>query len=314
MATSGTVDYSLTAGDVVEQAFSKIGVKEAEQPLQAAELKDGLNSLNLFQKFMQAKGLHLWTREEGVLFLDKGKTDYLVGPSGDKATTLDDFVGTTTTAAESTSSTVIGVASSAGMAVSDNVGIELTNGSRYWTTIASIGSATEITIANGITSAATLGASVFTFTNLVERPLRVTSFRRKTFNDDNEIYIEPLSRDEYFNQTNKLSQGTVVNAYYSPLLTNGRIYVWQTANSVNNLVRFSFQRSVQDIDNKTNTLDMPVEWLEPIIYNVAARLIDDYNVPTEKGDRIILKAQAMLEDVLGSDQEYESICLSPRFR
>ena len=82
MATSGSVNFTLTAGEVVERAFSKIGVKVAEQALQAEEIQDGLDALNLFLKTMQSQSMHLWSRDEGVLFLDVGKTDYLIGPTG----------------------------------------------------------------------------------------------------------------------------------------------------------------------------------------------------------------------------------------
>ena len=313
MATSGTTTFTLTAGDVIERAFSKIGVKAAEQALQASELQDGLEALDLMLKSMQTQGLHLWSREEGVLFLDVGKTDYLVGPTGDEATTLDDFIGTTTTSDEAALATVIDVEDSTNMTAADNVGIQLDDGTRHWTTIASVDSSIQITITTGIPSVSASGSTVFTFTNLIDRPLRVTSFRRQTFDVDNEIIVNQWSRDEYFNQTNKNSQGTVVNAYYSALLGNGRMYVWQTASSVNDFVRFSFQLSIEDVGDQTKTLDVPVEWLDAIIYGVAARLVDDYNTPPAKGDRIILKAQGMLEDVLGWDQEYESINLQPDF-
>lgn len=313
MATSGTTTFTLTAGDVIERAFSKIGVKAAEQALQASELQDGLEALDLMLKSMQSQGLHLWSREEGVLFLDVGKTDYLVGPTGDEATTLDDFIGTTTTSDEAALATVIEVSSTAGMLAADNAGIQLDDKTRHWTTIVSVDSSTQITITTGIPSVSASGSTVFTFTNLIDRPLRVTSFRRKTFDIDNEIPVNSWSRDEYFNQTNKNSQGTVVNAYYSALLGNGRIYVWQTASSVNDFVRFSFQLSIEDVGDQAKNLDVPVEWLDAIIYGVAARLVDDYNTPPAKGDRIILKAQGMLEDVLGWDQEYESINLQPDF-
>lgn len=313
MATSGTTTFTLTAGDVVERAFSKIGVKAAEQALQSFEMKDGLEVLNLVLKSMQAEGLHLWSREEGVLFLDVGKTDYLVGPTGDEATTLDDFIGTTTTSDEAALATVIEVSDTTGMLANDTAGIELDDKTRHWTTIVSVDSSTQITINTGIPSVAASGSTVFTFTNLIDRPLKITSFRRKTFGVDNEIIVNQWSRDEYFNQTNKNSQGTVVDAYYSALLGNGRIYVWQTASSVNDFVRFSFQSSIEDVGDQTKTLDIPVEWLDAIIYGVAARLVDDYDTPTVKGDRIILKAQGMLDDVLGWDQEYESINLQPDF-
>ena len=313
MATSGSVDFTVTALDLINEAFSKVGVKKAEQDLEAVEGQQGLLALNLMIKAWQGQGLHLWTREEGVLFLDTGKADYLVGPQGDEATTLDDFISTTTTTAEAALATVIEVADTTGMVAADNVGIQLDAGTRHWTTIVSVDSATQITITTGIVSAAASGSSVFTFTNLVQRPLRVTSFRRKTFAEDNEISVESWSRSEYFNQVNKALQGTVVNAYYSPLLGNGRIYVWQTASGVNDYVRFSFERAIEDFDITANNPDFPIEWAETIIWNLAARLGIDYNAPAIKMQMITANANAMLENLLGFDEEYESINLQPDF-
>lgn len=313
MATSGSIDFSVTALDIINQAFSKIGVKAAEQALTAQETQDGLDSLNLMVKAWQGQGLHLWTRQEGVLFLDVGKTDYLIGPSGDEATNLDDFVGTTTTTAESALATVIEVTSTTGMTAADNVGIQLDDATRHWTTIVSVDSSTQITITTGIPSAAASNNTVFTFTNLIERPLRVTSFRRKTFNEDNEIQVESWSRNEYFNQVNKTSQGTVVNAYYSPLLTNGRMYVWQTASSVNDFVRFSFERNIEDFDVTTNNPDFPIEWAETLIWNLGGRLGIDYNAPPQKLQLIASTAAGMLENLLGFDEEFQSLNLQPDF-
>ncbi len=313
MATSGSTDFQVTALDIINQAFGKLNVKKQEQALQPAEVQDGLDTLNLMVKAWQGQGLHLWTREEGVLFLDVGKTDYLIGPTGDEATNLDDFVSTTTTTAEAALSTVIEVASTTGMLAADNVGIQLDDATRHWTTIVSVDSSIQITINTGIPSVAALGNSVFTFTNFIERPLRVTSFRRKTFNEDNEIPVESWSRSEYFNQVNKESQGSVVNAYYSPLLGNGRLYVWQTASSVNDFVRFSFERNIEDFDITSNNPDFPIEWAETIIWNLAARLGFDYNAPPTKLQLITVNANAMLENLLGFDEEFESINLQPDF-
>lgn len=313
MTTSNSVDFDLDASGVVSEAFKLLGVKTAETPLEAFEIQDGLNTLNLMLKSWQGQGMHLWTAEEGVLFLDVGKENYLLGPTGDEATTLDDFIGTTTTAAKVTTDTVMAVTSSAGMTALDSVGVELDDGTRHWTTIATVDSSIQITLTVGLPSAAKSGSTVFTFTSLIQRPMRISSSRRKTFGEDDEIAISSWSRQEYFDQVNKASQGTVVNAYYSPLLTNGRYYVWQTADNVNDLIRFSFERPIQDIDLTTDTLDIPVEWLDAVIYNVAARLADSYSVPALRLRSVTAKAIQFLEDMLGWDEEIESINVMPDF-
>ena len=113
----------------------------------------------------------------------------------------------------------------------------------------------------GLHSCSNSRSSVFTFTNLIESPNRTLSYRQKTFNQDNEIEVFPFSREQYFNQVNKLSRGTVVNAYYSPQLNNGRVYVWQTASSVNDFVRFTCERSIEEVLICDDNLDLPNEWL-----------------------------------------------------
>ena len=313
MATSGSVEFTMCALEVVNKAFGKIGVKVAEQALQADEYQDGQDALNLMIKSWGAQGLHLWTKEEGVLFLDLGKADYSLGPQGDEACSLDDFIGTTSTVANIATDLTVQVPSTVGMVEFDFIGIALDDNTRFWSTILNVDSDTQVTLSSAFPSGSALGSTVFTFTDLIDRPQRVLSYRRKTFNDDNEIPVISWSRDQYFNQVNKHSSGTVVNAYYSPQLENGRMYIWQTASSINDLVRFTFERPMQDITDSTDTLDFPVEWLEAIIYNLAARLVDDYDVPPAKGDRITQKAVSFLDDLLGWDEEMESLNLQPDF-
>ncbi len=314
MPLSGTVSFNMTARQAAEWTFSLIGVKKMEQPLQAAELQDWLNSANLMLKSWQAQGLHLWKEEEAVLFLNVGQTDYRIGTGGDHCCALDDFIGTTTAAAISAGAVVIPVTSSAGMVAGDKIGIALGNGSsgaRFWSTILTVDSAIQVTINDALTADADSGNSVYTYTTLLNRPLRILSFRRKIFQQDNEITVSTWSRDQYFNQVNKESQGTVVNAYYSPQLTDGRVYVWQTASQITQLLRFTYEDPIQDIANDTNNLDIPVEWLETFCYNVAARLCDMYDVPAGKVQTVGSKAALFLDNLLGFDQEMTSLNVQP---
>jgi hypothetical protein len=313
MTTSGDTTFDMTANQLVSKAFSKIGVKIAEQSLQSHEYQDGQDVLNLMIKSFGAQGLHLWSKDEAIVFLDVGKSDYLLGSSGDKACQFDDFIGTTTTASQVLNDDIIAVVSTAGMAVGDNAGVQMNDKTRFWTTIKSVDSATQITLYTVLPSASTLGNTLFTFTTLIQRPNRILSFRRKTYADDNEIPVLSWSRNQYFNQVNKSSQGTVVNCYYSPKLTNGRLYVWQTASSVNDFVRFTFERPLDIITSGTQTIDFPEEWQEAMIYNVAARLADDYDTPPAKMQSVNAKAIQFLDDLLGWDEEMESLTLQPDF-
>ncbi len=313
MATSGSIDFSVTASDIINQAFSKAGVKAAEQALTPDELSDGLLSLNLMVKGWQAQRLHLWTKTEGILFLDVSKQNYDLGVGGDEAADFDDFINTTTTSAEIALATVIEVASTTGMVAADNVGIKLDDNTRHWTTIVSVDSATQITITTGIASASASGSTVFTFTNFIERPLRILSSRRSDTSDNNEIEVFQFSRQDYFNQPNKAATGSVVNYYYSPQLTLGRFYVWPTTSSVDDFVRFTYERTIEDFDVNANNPDFPIEWSEAIIWNLAARIAVDYNTPIQKQQVISATANSLLDELLGFDEEPSSISVQPRF-
>lgn len=311
MATSGSIDYTRTGAQVVEKAFSIIGVKAQGQDLSAEEMQDGLESLNLMLKSWQASGEHLWTKTQGVLFTQAGKTDYLLGPSGDHACLFDDFIGTTTTADVASGVAVIPVTSSAGMAVSDKVGVKLSDGTRQWSTILTVDSSTQITLNDNLTASATSGTSVFTYTDIIERPLRILNARRKKFGFDDEIRVKEMSNDDYNEQTIKSSQGTIVGFYYSPLLTNGRVYHWLTSDDVDNLFLFTFSRTIEDVDSQANNLDIPVEWLDCVTYNLAARLVDDYDVPEPKATNVVTKATIFKANLMDWDANQTSIQITP---
>ncbi len=313
MSTSGETTLTFSALQIINKAFGKIDVKVAEQALEDDELQDGIDALNLMKKAWGAQGLHLWTKDEGVLFLDVGKTDFNLGPTGDEACQFDDFISTTSTSAKIATDVIIDVTDSAGMVVGDKIGVELDDNTRHWTTILNVNSSIQVTLTVALPSASKSGSTIFTFTNLINRPQRILSCRRKKFGQDNEIPVLSWSRDEYFNQVNKLSRGTVVNCYYSPQLGDGRMYVWQTASSVNDLLRFTFERPMQDLLIGDDNLDIPTEWLEAVIYGLAFRLADDYNTPLAKADRIGQKANQFLDDLLGWDEEMESLNLQPDF-
>ena len=312
MTTSSTTLLELTGLQLITKAFQKLGIRAAETPLEDFEIQDGVDDLNLMLKSWQQQGMHLWLEEEGIIFLEVGKESYLLGPSGNEATTIDDFIATNTTAAYVANDTVLAITSSAGMVAGDKVGVRLDDGTRWWTTIFSVNTA-QITLSAALPSAAASNSTVFTYTTIIQRPLRISSSRRKTHGADNEIEVYSWSRNEYFNQVNKGGTGTVVNAYYSPLLTNGRYYVWQTAASANDYVRITFERPIEVVTDVSQTLDIPSEWFETIIYNLAVRLTDSYTVSPNKQQLIISAADQLLENSLGWDEEVESVNLQPDF-
>lgn len=432
-----------TASDIVTAALRLIGEVDANQPVTAPQMQDGLESLNYLVKSWQAQGLHLWTKTEGILFLDVGKTDYLLGPTGDECTNADDFVrsemsvaGVSTdrtltldsttgmtgatdilssdpsesiqdwtvvagTIAIVTTSLVVSNAAAAageseftvtgltvgrtyraitgftkGTSVSvtysmkdgtttlgtetltatgtskfdfvaaqtshtfeilngdtagtntttttsievfdsttgDFIGILLDSGTRQWTKIVEVLSSTQVFNAVGLDSGSAIDKSVFTFTALLPRPLRILQLRRGTADStDDDIESDKWSREEYFAQPSKEDQGDLVNWYYSPQLTDGRIYVWQTTNDADKVARFTYERPIDISVETTDNADFPSEWFRTLKYNLATDIAPEYTIPQDRLDRLSLKAEQLLDDSLGFDTENDSMSMQPDF-
>lgn len=308
-----TTVLTATAQDIVNAALRLIGEIDANQPVDAKATQDALQALNYMIKSWQNQGLHLWTKTEGILFLDVGKTDYLLGPSGDEATNVDELVTTDISIAGVATDTTVNVDSTVGMTVADTIGIRLDDGTRQWSTISTIPDGFSVTIPGpGLTSATAIDSSVFTFTSILDRPTRLLQLRRdKLGNTDEEIEAEQWSREEYFAQPNKTSQGTINNWYYSPQLTDGRLYLWQTANDVDQVAKFTYERPLEITLDTSESPDFPAEWFRTLKYNLAVDIAPEYRITQERLLTIKAIADELLEDSLGFDFEPDSLSMQP---
>lgn len=438
MTTAATL--SSTAGEIVTAALRLIGEVDANQPVDPVQMQDGLEAFNGMIKGYQSQGLHLWTKTEGIMPLDVGKTDYLLGPAGDEIGNLDDFVNTELSVAgiatdrtidvDSTvgmtgavdqfasdpanstqgwtavggtiasdgdiltvanaagasgeadrilsnlvvgriyriiadftlgtsfsvgysvrdGATVLGSASliatgsakfdftatqtsltlkilngsSAGVETTltsrvqlldnttgDFVGIRLDDNTRQWSKVVEVLGATQIFTADGLTGPAAIDNSVFSFPALIPRPLRILQARRSTIGNNDEIEARQWSRQQYFAQPDKTSQGSVNNWYYSPQLTEGRLYIWQTANNVDQVVKFTYIRPININSETVDIPDFPSEWYRTLKYNLAAEIAPEYRLPLDRLSYIMARAAEFLEDSLGYDVEDDSLNIQP---
>lgn len=312
MARSGDFILANTAHDIVSAALLKCQAIDPDQPLETTDLNTGLNELNRLVKYYQSKGAQLWKLTEGVLFLDTGKTSYLLGPTGDEWCDSGDFVSTTLDAAEASGQTVLSVTATTGFANSDKIGVELDDGTRHWTTIQSFVAGDTVTVDSALPSAAASGNTVYVYTTPPPRPLALFDCRYQTTQSDNEIPIHLFSRQEYLKQTDKTSQGSVVQAHYQPLLDNGKVYVWQPTNSVKSVMRFSYQRPIEIFTGSSNNPDFPAEWYLALAFNLAKVLAPEYKTPADVRAENKDLAAEYLADAMGFDNEMGAIQVCPQ--
>lgn len=151
---------------------------------------------------------------------------------------------------------------------------------------------------------------------LTAKARRVWSIRRRV--SGNDVALNPISREEYFEKSNKTQTGTPLDFYYDRQRGTGTVYLWPTPDAAfvaNGTLQMTYHRIAEDITSEANDLDVPQEWLETIVYMLADRLATSYPSdisPTERV-RIGQRAQALFAALTDDDDEPTSVFLSPDF-
>lgn len=80
MATSGTINTTMTGRAVVTRALKLLAVTGAGQTVDAEDGADGLEALNWMLKSMQADGVNMWRESERTLVVAAGSIETLITP------------------------------------------------------------------------------------------------------------------------------------------------------------------------------------------------------------------------------------------
>ena len=305
MAVSESSNLSLNGQKIIKGAMRSIGVLGKGETMSDDDQADALEALELMVKSWVADGANLWTLSEATLFLTAGTASYSL--PGSRA--VSSYVETATSAAASSSATSITVDSITGIADNDVLGIQVDSDTMHWTTVNGTPSGSTINFDDALTADVDDDAKVYAYatTSLIVRPLKIISVRR--YHDGAETPVSRLSRDEYFNLSQKATSSIVTQYYYDPSRATGVLYVWKPSDNVNDLLKFTWRRPVYDFDSVSNDPDFPQEWLETFKYNLAVRIAPEYGV--EPPRVVIAMATSLYDKLLTWDNEDASIYFQP---
>lgn len=308
MATSGSINFNVDRDDIVQQALELLNIIGAGETPSAEDSKLARNRLNGMVKAWQAQGLHLWSTEEATLFLadEIGEYDLSSAAASARATKTSDAVVTQLDADAGLLATSLTVNDTTGMTAADIVGIVLDSDVVHWTTIVSVDSSTTLTITTGLVSAAADNNNVYAFTTRINRPLRILSVRHVSGFEATlrEIPMTALAKQDYYNIPAKNTVSTPNSFYYDPQLTTGQFKIWPTPSDPQTYIRFTYERSLEDFDASADEPDFPQEWIDAIIYSLAARIGPAYGRATDPNYQVILQmAEVFKNEALQWDRE-----------
>lgn len=311
MATSGNPDFNLIRNEIISEAFAILRVASAEEPMTDEMVTDANRSLNMLVKSWQADGLHLWCKTEGVLMLQPGQQSYIINSTTTDHACLASALAQTTLSADVISgASSISVESASGIADNYYIGIQLDDGTLQWTAVNGGPAGTTVSLDATLTGAASEGNFVYSYETKLVMPRRVIDARRRN-NSGIDVPALILERPDYFAQANKASSSYINQIYYDRQLTQGVMYVWPTATTVQDTLRFTFERPMDAFDDPENDPDLPQEWIEALVYNLAYRLAPKYSFPMQERAWLGVEASTMKQKVMSFDREFGSVYFQP---
>ena len=215
---------------------------------------------------------------------DSGVTFSVSGTDADGTTQSETITGGDTTTVYSTyeyaTVTAISASTTGGSnamevgQVGDFLGIERDSGDLQWTNIGAAVS-TTLTLIDALSGAVAVDNHVYTYTNKISRPMELIEARIHRA-DDNETPLRMLSRQEYMNLADKDATGLANSVYLDPQRTNAKLYVWPACDDVQDWIMATVRTRIEDLDAVGNNFDLPAEWYESLVYNLAVRLGAEY--------------------------------------
>lgn len=308
MTTSGTTTFNRTRDQIIRGAMRKVGAIAAGDIPSAALTNDFADQLNMMVKHWMATGLHIWTTAEAIMYTTRGQAAYQLG-AGTNVVAYTVKTTTTCTAAAVLNATVISMSSNYLMVGAGIIGFTLDDGTVQWTTISSF-TTTTVTIPTGLTDSMQAFNTIYLATSGIDRPLRIPAARRWDSISNEDIPMSALSRLDYQALPNKLQQGVCSQYWYDPrggANSTGILYLWQTpSNVLNNNVKFTFYRPIQDFNTAADTPDLPVEWLNTLTFNLALQMCPEFGITGDVYTQVKEMAMFFLDEVKGWDREPES--------
>jgi len=296
MAVSSSSDFTQTRDQLIADSLSLIGVLRPGNTANSNDVSICSNILNKMIKHWEMIGIHIWTEVEGTMFLTDGTNKYTLSSSTANSAG-DNTIKTTLSAAGS--STSLTCTTVTGMAVSDNIGVVLDAGTIHWTTITAIDTSTKVvTINSAITSAASSGAVVYTYTSTSVKPLNISSVRFSN-SSGTERLVRLVGRDEFMSMPVKTNEGKVHTVFYVAGRDSGTMYVYPTPDSSSDSLNYSYTRTIYDFDAAGDNPDFPQEWLYALTVNLAVKVAPIYgkNLPKimpqlqQEAERALQEAQ-----------------------
>ena len=304
MTTSGTVaQTTLDTAVVLEHAVRRCGIQASLQTPEMVQI--GQQNLYLLLLNLANRGLNLWCVERDFIGLTEDKATYVL-PDG-TLRVLNVLYSMPTEAAGTLTATTTSVSSDLGAdtkivrygfkpasTVTTSFTLSSSDDGVEWTTRQTL--ATDAWVAGewywfnldpSVTAQYFKISSVDTFD--------LTTFYLASLIRD--VPMTQFNRDEYAQQVNKTYQQRPCTNFYFEKLVNPQLTVWPVPNNSTDHLSVWRHRFVQDVGALTEQIEVPQQWVECIVWQLAARLAYELpNVDPQRRQEVLQASERFLMD------------------
>lgn len=322
MTTSGTVGLTqLDAITVIEHAARRCGVLATV--LTAEMLTSARENLFLILSAFITQGLQLWCQQKTVyplsaglrfLYLNLGSVDLenvlLRSATMNAATNLS--VGTATYSP----ATAI-IVGSVTLDVPAGAYSFVLEGSADGVTWVQYGAYTVTPTARTVLSFDSDVVATLAFWRVRETLTGLVNFNSVTFNTNaTEINMSLLNKDDYALMPNKEFMSTKpLQFWFDKQLPRPRLWFWPLPQDATTMCVVWSQQQIQDVGDLTNTIQVPQQWLDAVISELATRVcleLPKELVPPDRYDKLTERAEKSLSDARDAEVDGSPLRLVPR--
>lgn len=311
MATSGSVDWTVTRDEIIKAAYRLVVSDEDFTPTTNQTNNAALLLNGIVKSYNASLGMPLWALNYAFILTVSGTYAATIGSGHVTAS----YTRTTLSADSAANDTKIDVTSASGISSTYYIGVELDDGDMHWTTVDGAPSGTTVTLTAGVASAASSGNNVYCYQTKLNRPLRIVqaySIVGDVLSSTSDIPVTMVTTEEYLKLSNKSQEMYPLYLNYEPLLT-GTVKFWPRFSNGERVVVIRYHRALEDFDATGDTPDFPQEWNLPLIYELAVALAPTYNVEVTKLSTLRKERDKWVSEVSENDYEEGSIYFQPGY-
>ena len=327
MATSGSVNFTLTRDQLITTAYKKCGLIQKSETPTADEISFAADILNLEVKMLTALNPHIWKRRVGYLFPEKDQFQYKVGTQAADDNIFNSYVTSTLTAAAVATDTTITINDITGISNTDIIGVVLDAGTIHWTTVNGSPAGSTITLTDAMPSGSALYSRIYVGSSKISRPVKIYNAWRETITTTSDTItrspLEQVAYDDFYrlygSQRNNstashyMFDNRAVDAHATE--AHGIIHIQPTTNQSirNEAIGFIYETQIEDFDADTDNADLPSEWLKLLVLGICKGLATSDGVPERIAVRLENEYRETLDLLLQNDADDSTLFFEPSY-